>query len=221
MPTVDVRTISARTVGRYLVDSRPLDLPHPLLVGFHGYGENAELHLAKLRGIPGGERWLLAAVQALHRFYDTKTMTVVGSWMTTLDREQAITDNLHYVAAVVEAIKADHGVSDTLVYAGFSQGVAMTFRAGLRAGHRCAGLIALGGDIPPELRQESSIVWPPVLLARGQRDEWYTQEKMDEDLRFLTARDVDVQSLVFDGAHEWTEAFSEAAGEFLRGLSGP
>ena len=72
-PAATVRTMSTQTLGRYLIAPPAPAASHPLLIGFHGYGENAELHLAKLRGIPGSDRWLVVAVQALHRFYNNKT----------------------------------------------------------------------------------------------------------------------------------------------------
>ena len=89
-PTVE--TIDTRITGRYLVRPTPDDTPAPLLVGFHGYGENARHQLREVSSIPGSEDWLLVAVQALHRFYERKTGSIVGSWMTSEDREQMIVD---------------------------------------------------------------------------------------------------------------------------------
>ena len=55
-----------------------------------------------------------------------------------------------------------------LVFLGFSQGVAMAFRGAADEAPRCAGIIALGGDVPPDVRaRETSL--PPVLLGRGQQ----------------------------------------------------
>jgi len=71
-----------------------------MLVGFHGYAENAEAQLERLRGIPESARWLSISVQGLHRFYQRRTNLVVASWMTSQDREVAIRDNLAYVADV-------------------------------------------------------------------------------------------------------------------------
>lgn len=117
--------------GRTLVaGSRGPD--SPLLVGFHGYGENAERHLEELRAIPGAERWTLAAVQALHPFY-SKSNEVIASWMTRLDREAAIEDNVAYVGAVVERLRAERLAGERLVFVGFSQGAAMAWRAAARS----------------------------------------------------------------------------------------
>ena len=218
-PTVE--TIEARTQGQYLVSPPLTPGPAPLLVGFHGYGENADRHLRALRRLPGATRWLLVSIDALHRFYDSKHDAVVGSWMTRQNRDSAITDNLAYVRSVVEVVMHDWPTTGVLVYAGFSQGVAMAYRAAVRSGHSCAGVIALAGDVPPELREDASIRWPRVLVARGHDDAWYTQAKMEADLIFFATADASVESLVFVGGHEWTDEFGAAAGRFLAECAEP
>jgi predicted esterase len=202
------RTVETPTHGRFLHEARD---PERLLAGFHGYAENAELHLAELAQIPGAETWSLAAVQALHPFY-TRSEQVVANWMTRLDRELAIADNIEYVRRVLAMLPAPR----TLVLLGFSQGAAMAARSAAYAAS-AQGLILLGGDIPPELQSDDSIRWPPTLLARGVRDDWYTSEKLHADATFLASR-TRVVRCVFDGGHEWTAQFRAAAGEFLTTL---
>ncbi len=210
-----VETIQARALGQYLVSSPSAPGAAPLLVGFHGYGENAERHLQEIRRLSGAAQWLLVSIEALHRFYSSKHDTVVGSWMTRENRESAITHNLAYVGSVVEAVKQDWNTTDVLVYIGFSQGVAMAYRAAVLCSHPCTGVIALAGDVPPELQKDSSTIWPGVLVARGCDDTRYTQAKMDADLGFLRMAGASVESLVFAGGHEWTDEFRAAAGRFL------
>ena len=217
--TTAAHVIAATTHGRYLVAPADGPGPAPLLVGFHGYGEHAERHLAELDRIPGSGRWTRVAVQALHRHYSESRRHVVGSWMTRQDRELAIADNIAYVRDVVGAVRSAYDTAGSLVYSGFSQGVAMAYRAALRAGHACRGIIALAGDVPPELRTDPHPAWPPVLIGRGRLDAWYTQEKMDADLAFLKSAGVPVTPLAFDGGHEWTDDFRAEAGRFLAGLA--
>ena len=213
-----VHTIEAATHGRYLVEPPAAPGAAPLLVGFHGYGEHAERHLAELRRVPGSERWLRVAVQSLHRHYSADRRHVVGSWMTRQDRELAIADNIAYVRSVVDAVRQRYAAAATLVYCGFSQGVAMAYRAALCGGHACRGVIALAGDVPPELRSEPAAAWPPILIGRGRTDAWYTQDKLEGDLASLGGAGAPVEALVFDGGHEWTAAFRDAAGRFLAEL---
>lgn len=186
-----------------------------VLVGFHGYKENAAIQLERLEGIPGVSAWTLVSVQGLHRFYLGRTEEVVASWMTREDRDTAIADNLAYVAAALDEVP--HDETTPLVYLGFSQGVAMAFRAAVLGRDRASALIAIGGDVPPELLADRSLQFPFVFFARGERDEWLTQSRFDADVAALTARGTAPRSLVYDGAHEWNAAVATAAGEFLTG----
>ena len=205
-------TITATTHGRYLIHT-PTDEAVGTLCGFHGYKENADIHLEALRRVAGDRPWRLISVQALNRFY-SKGGDVVASWMTKQDREQAIADNVAYVAAVLHDIAADHGVVLPLVYAGFSQGVGMAYRAAAFAGRPCDGLIVLAGDVPPDVAPVATQL-PKILLGRGTSDQWYTAEKAARDLEALRGAGADVVEHVFDGGHDWHHTFVTRAGAFL------
>jgi predicted esterase len=191
--------------------------PRGLLVGFHGYMESAEIQMARLEQIPGTEPWMLVSIQGLHRFYRGRSEAVVAGWMVRQDREILIADNIAYVDAALETVAAPAGVP--LVFAGFSQGVAMAFRAAMRGRTAAEGVIAVGGDVPPELLADPAVSFPRVLLARGAREDWYTDEKLQADVQALTARGVQVTSLVYDAGHDWTHEVAVAAGEFLADVS--
>jgi predicted esterase len=205
--------------GRYLVEpARDPARPAPLLVGFHGYGEPAEVMLARLVAIPGSDAWIRCAVQGLHRFYRGRDELVVASWMTRQGRLLAIDDNQRYVGRVVAALRDEHAVAGPLVYAGFSQGVAMAFRAAAHSGAPAAGVIAAGGDLPPDLHD---IAWPGaprVLYGRGAGDTWFDDAKLTRDAALLRAGGLEVATRVFAGGHEWLPEFSAAAGDFLAAL---
>ena len=214
METTVTRQIPATVHGRYLVRSATDDC-RGLVFGFHGYGTNAEHLLEEMEAIPSVSAWTLVAVQALHPFYNTKTGEVVASWMTKLDRELAIEDNIRFVADGVEEVRKETGVEGPLVYLGFSQGVAMAYRAAAGAGYPCQGLIALGGDVPPELAERDLDGFPPVLVGRGNREEWYGEEKFEADVSLLNAKGVEVVTSVYNGGHEWTDEFRQRCTEFL------
>jgi hypothetical protein len=72
--------IAAATVhGRYLAIPPATPGPAPILVGFHGYAEDAETQLERLRAIPESTRWLTVSIQALHVFYQRRTNQIVAS----------------------------------------------------------------------------------------------------------------------------------------------
>ena len=218
--TAQIETIEAVTLGRYLVRPPAADAPRPapVLVGFHGYGQNAERHLWELDRVDGSADWLIVSVQGLHRFYDRKAGEVVAAWMTSQDRERMILDNLAYVASIIDTIHRRHETTSTIVYCGFSQGVAMAYRAATQLPSPAAGVIALAGDVPPELQRDATIRWPRLLIGRGDSDSRYTEAQLNADLEFLKTTDADVETYVFDGGHGWVDPFREATGRFLRSV---
>lgn len=209
--TADTRTIAVRTHGRYLVDSRVNAVA--TLVGFHGYQENATIHLDVLRRIRGPRVIDLLSIQALNRFY-TRTNTVIAGWMTSEDRELAIADNIAYVGAVLDEVAGQGGLASPVIYCGFSQGVAMAYRAAAFVARPCAGVIALAGDVPPDVAPVASAL-PAVLLGRGTEDAWYTAEKGAQDLAVLRGAAVTVDEHVFPGGHVWDDTFITRAGAFV------
>jgi predicted esterase len=217
-----LRTIEATVHGRYIVQVPQKTGPWPALFSFHGYGEDAAANLGAALRIPEAADWLVVAVQALHPFY-TKNERIVASWMTRQDRELAIVDNIAYVRSVVDAVAREFPVTSLIVFAGFSQGVAMAYRAAAHVSS--GGVIALAGDVPPDvatregpLTFDTSSILPHVLIGRGLTDGWYTEEKMAADVARLEHLAASVETSVFVGGHEWTDAFAETAGRYLTRL---
>jgi predicted esterase len=209
------RTIAIGTHGRYLLEPPASAGPAPMLVGFHGYGEGAGIQLERMRRIPGADRWLLVSIQGLHRFYQRRANEVVASWMTRQDREHAIADNLAYASAVFDAVEREYPGGTRLVLTGFSQGVAMMFRAAVASSRPVDGVIAVGGDVPPELGPAVLARVRRALVCHGARDEWYTEAIFGRDIQRLREAGVTVRPLEFDGGHEWSDEVVQAASSFL------
>lgn len=216
MTASSVKSLNIETPihGRVLV--REVADAVAVLAGFHGYMENAEIQMARLEALPVSVRATLLSVQGLHRFYRGRSQDVVAGWMTRQDREEMIADNIEYCDRAFDRLAPSALPVFTL---GFSQGVAMAFRAAVRGRRRAAGVIAIGGDVPPELLQDPMVAFPPVLLGRGERDDWYTAEKLAADASALRARGTEVETVVYAGAHEWTGEIAAAASRFLTRLT--
>jgi predicted esterase len=191
----DERTIETVTHGRYLVRGR--EPGSPVLAGFHGYAESAEIQFERLQAIAGTDPWIVLSIQGLHRFYRGRFNDVVASWMTRQDREMAIADNTMYVTRVIDMAAKEYSANSKRVLAGFSQGVSMAFRCATAYGRPIDGVVALGGDVPPELDASALSRIRTVLLARGTRDELYTAYKLEADERHLRAAGVNVEILSF------------------------
>lgn len=214
---VAVRHVSAQVHGRYLVRPAQADTPDGILVGFHGFGETAAESYAELERLPGLDGWTLVSIQALHPFY-TRLGRIVACWMTSQDRELAIEDNIAYVGSVLREIR-EEASAVPLAVLGFSQGTAMAYRAAAFCGVPVAGVVALGGDVPPELGELDGLPFDRVLIGRGRDEEWYSAGKLAEDVALLEAQGLAAQVFEFDGGHEFTDDFREEASRFLRSLA--
>jgi predicted esterase len=204
-------TIATEVHGRFLVRAQQSS---SVLIGFHGYGESADDQLPRLAAIPGSDDWILVSIQGLNRFYDRRTERVVASWMTGQDRELAIADNITYVSRVQKQVLEGRAV-DVMVFAGFSQGVAMAFRAAVSAAAPRRHVIAVGGDVPQELGSRELRQLSSVLICRGKEDQWYGTDIFATDVRRLEEAGLRVHAEVVAGGHEWSGEVSEAAGRFL------
>lgn len=214
------RTIATTTHGRYVIDIAAGNGPRPLLVGFHGYAEQATLQLERLRTVRGDRRWSLVAVQALHRFYRSGSNDqIVASWMTREDRELAIADNVIYVDAVLREIARDCHEIPAVVFAGFSQGASMAYRAATLGKSVAAGVVALCGDVPPELSSEKLARIPRALIGWGTEDRFYDAAKRQADEDRLRQAGVQVTVARLESGHKWTDAFSAAASDWLSSIA--
>lgn len=184
------------------------------MVGFHGYQENAALTFSALKDIAASRPIGVVSVQGLHRFYNRAHDTVIASWMTKEDRELAIADNIAYVAAVLAAVAEEFDLPRPLVYAGFSQGVGMAYRAAAFVQRPCDGIIALAGDVPPDVAPLASSL-PPILLGRGTDDNLYTAGHLAKDLEVLSDGGARVIEHAFEGGHAWAPDFISRSGQFI------
>lgn len=218
---IETHVVEARTHGRYLVRA-PQGPARGILVGFHGYLEDAAKCLADLESIPRLEDWALVAIDALHAFYARSSGSgrVVRGWMTRDLREESIEDNVLYVRGVLDALRPRFGWRLPVAVLGFSQGASMAWRAAVLGGHEIAAAVALGGDVPPELGAlPAPTPFPPrALIARGESDEWYTEEKLESDRALLEPRGVELELLRFAGGHEWSDPFRGAVAGLLAGI---
>jgi predicted esterase len=201
-----MRTISieARTHGRVLLREAKPSSGKRLLVGFHGYAQGAEDMMSELERVPENEEWTILSVQALHRFYSKGQERVVASWMTRQDRELAISDNVEYVNRAIAAVLA--GAREVpIVFVGFSQGVAMAYRAAITGAHRARQVVAVGGDLPPDVRSAPLDRFPSILIAAGDADTFYTSAKLEADELALRSLGATFEVFRYAGGHEWTE----------------
>ncbi|MCB0343643.1 MAG: hypothetical protein KDD66_00925 [Bdellovibrionales bacterium] len=185
------------------------------VLGFHGYAENAEIQLSRLEMLLPDRSWNLISVQGLYAFYN-RTGDVVASWMTKQNREAAIRNNLAFINAVIENAKVDNNLGKGVIFAGFSQGTSMAYRAAAASRLQCLGVIAVGGDIPPELDSSSAGKIGFAVQARGNLDKSYPEEQLTKDIRRLESLRIPHLSVPYAGSHEWNSELCAALAEPLK-----
>jgi predicted esterase len=113
----------------------------------------------------------------------------------------------------------EFGMTRPMIYVGFSQGVAMAFRAAALVQRPCDGVVALASDVPPDVAPLAGSL-PKVLLGRGDTDEFYPAGQAAKDLELLRTAEVPVTEHVFEGGHQWSPVFIEKCGAFVDELIG-
>ncbi|NQU43113.1 phospholipase [bacterium] len=214
---LQVLHIPVQIEGRVLLKMPAGPPPWPVLCGFHGYGELAEAQMNRLTSISAAQEWLLVSVQALHPFYLLKHR-VGASWMTKLDRDKAIRQNVRYVDNVLDRLEKERRLMRPPVFAGFSQGTAMVCRTAALGRSGCAGVILLGGDVPEDLPVSDLRKLSRAVVGRGRDDRLYSQEQWRKDVQRLKNAGVAVTDLEVEGEHEWNSAFSAAADQMLNAV---
>lgn len=179
--------------------------PPALLIAAHGYGQSCKgfiKHFAALRD----QNVLVVAPQGINQFYWTNGRPGF-TWMTSYMREYTMRDNLVYIAQLYDQLKDEYGFDEEKVFLlGFSQGVAMAFRFA-SVGHILPrGVIACGGDLPPDVNDKlGTIDRYPVLVVHGTQDETVKPVKSEECIAALTKHNFKVDQHFFEGAHEIPE----------------
>jgi predicted esterase len=120
---------------------------------------------------------------------------------------------------VVEAVAREFATTDTLVFAGFSQGTAMACRAAALGRAASSGIVLVGGDLPEELKTPAGLRRAHcALIGRGLEDRFLTAERMERDAGRLREAGVAVRTESVAGGHEWNASMGWVVGDFLLGL---
>ncbi|NUO82289.1 dienelactone hydrolase family protein [candidate division KSB1 bacterium] len=187
----------------YALSAPATETPAPLLFVLHGFGQVAAEFIKVFeplvqRGI------VVAAPQAPHQFYKSLVERSVGfSWLTRYEREQSIQDFAAYMEKFFAHVQREHRIDTNHVFVlGFSQGVSMAYRMWAHSRVPLAGLIACGGDLPPDIAESlRRLPARRVLLVHGRRDQIVPMHKAHEAQAQLSAAGLPVELFEFEGGH--------------------
>lgn len=202
MPLATGRMHIAHSVY-YAVSAPETNSPAPLLLVLHGFGQVAAEFIKIFE--PLVERGVLvAAPQAPHQFYKKLADRTVGfSWLTRYERDQSIQDFARYMEDFYALVQREHRLDTRRVFVlGFSQGVSMAYRMWAHSNIPLAGLIACGGDLPPDVGEHLHALSPlRVLLVHGRHDQIVPLHKAHEAQSQLQNAGVPVELFEFEGQH--------------------
>ncbi len=181
------------------------DAPPALVLAMHGYGQACRNFIKTFAPL-SAHNVLVVAPQGLHQFYWSNRRPGF-SWMTSHQREQTIADNLAYLNRLYDALKTEHTFDPNRVFLlGFSQGVAMAFRAASTGHIPACGVIACGGNIPPEVAENLDSITPyPSLVMHGRSDEVVPIAGSEMTVAALQQHNFPVDTHYFDGQHDIPE----------------
>ena len=203
------KQISISKTGKYSQIGKCSKKISNVWIVLHGYGMLSEYFVKKFECIID-ETTLVIAPEATNRFYLENNYNRVGaSWMTKLDREQEIRDNILFLDKLFSIIKKEIGHDNfKLNTLGFSQGGPALVRWLMSNKLNTNSLILWGSDIPKDsLVTENKSRWNSINLkiVIGKNDEYINEEKKQEFVGVVKSYGLKYDLIEYEGSHKIIE----------------
>ncbi|MGH7457862.1 MAG: alpha/beta hydrolase [Longimicrobiaceae bacterium] len=198
--------------ARYALLGEPAGKIRELWIVCHGYRQLARYFIQRFEPLDDGTR-LVAAPEALSRFYlgdpdgsHGPRARVGGTWMTSEDRENEITDYVNYLDLLHDRLLEPlQRKRPRVVGLGFSQGAATAARWAMLGESRPGELVLWGDSVPRDLARESLQARAAdliITLVSGRGDPAFPPERARKEARKLEEHGFRVRVVTFDGGHE-------------------
>jgi len=167
----------------------------------HGYAQTADAFLNNFESL-GNEHFVIAP-EGLNKFYSRGfSGSPVASWMTSLERENEITDYTNYLNLLTESLNLSSYSNAKQIVLGFSQGVSTQTRFLNVSDIKFDYSVMIAGEIgkefqetlPPYLTQINS------LYLVGNNEQIIKPEKIEAHK--LLFKDANCVFKTFEGKHE-------------------
>ncbi len=203
------KQISISKTGKYSQIGKYSKKINSVWIVLHGYGMLSEFFIKKFDCIIN-DTTLVIAPEATNRFYLSNNYTRVGaSWMTKLDRNEEIRDNILFLNKLFSIIKKEIGHDNfKLNTLGFSQGGPALVRWLMSNRLNINSLILWGSDIPKDsLIIENKSRWNSMNLkiVIGKHDEYINEEKKQEFIKLVKSYGLKYELIEYDGSHKIIE----------------
>ena len=176
----------------------------------HGYGMLSEFFIKKFECILN-EKTVVIAPEGSNRFYLNNNYSRVGaSWMTKVDKEKDIEDNISFIETLYTKIVDDIGHNNfKLKTLGFSQGGATLVRWIMSNSIKVDSLILWGSDIPQDsLTNQNKSRWSSIniKIVIGKKDEYISDENKKKVIDAVNAYGLSYKLIEYDGPHKIIES---------------
>jgi len=187
----------------------PETRPAPLLIALHGYGA-FKLQMMREARLMAPADFAIASLQGFHQHL--KDPKVPGGplrfgfgWLTNFKPEESVAIHHRALLDLVEQLQAEGSIDPSRVFLlGFSQSVALNYRFAFTHPDRLKGIVGICGGIPGDWETSDGYktTSAAVFHLNGNRDEFYTLDRVKDYERQLRSRAGDVTWKDYDAAHE-------------------
>lgn len=190
-----------------------------LVVALHGYAESAKHMRERLSYLEKHPSMACLCLEAPYPIY-LPNQKVGSSWLCRYRRRESLGNNLNYLESAMDQLTS-LGHWERLIWLGYSQGAQMAMRAAEVFGGD--HLIAIGGEVPPELlesnhedgaffttarRQGPDVM--KVALMGGRKDMALKDGVFDRAKAWYTSKGHLVEEVRWNGGHSWNEGMDQA-----------
>jgi predicted esterase len=160
----------------------------------HGYAQNADEFLNSFIDLADNETLLIAPEGLSHFYFKDLFQQPVSSWMTSLERENEVTDYVHYLQKVYSEVLGNVDCNNLIInYIGFSQGCA-TLSRWLNAGNTKMNHVVLyAGEIGSEIDFTDDKFFAKkcnLHIVYGEDDRFIRMERLQEISNLLSKENV-------------------------------
>ena len=181
---------------------------YPLVLGLHGYGDNAENYATLWDAREMETSFIYVAMEAPYAFSLGKDIGY--SWFLLMDHEKYPKEvqkagemTVMNVLEGLKLIKSEYKVGNVYL-TGFSQGAGLTFMTGLKNPELFKAIIPFGGWLDTDVVTEEDLKGAkdlPVLIVHGNQDTMVEFKSGKEAEEVLKKHGYKVELFEFDGGH--------------------
>ena len=196
--------------------------PAPLLIALHGYGANKRQMMREAQQM-APEGFAIASLQGFHQHIKEPRepggpLRFGFGWLTNFRSEESVAIHHQVLKNLVSQLVGE-GVADSsrIFLLGFSQSCALNYRFAFTHPELLKGVIGICGGIPGDWETNNLYNGSElnVFHLAGNRDEFYSPERVRDYEKQLASRARQVTFKSYDATHEIVPAMREDVKQWL------